>query len=290
MQPALHAKRSADRRSYELPGGLVLPSVSTILEETPNARKAAALHYWRQGLIRKHGEAEGIRLADDKRDRGAQRGAALHDSIRRTLQGKPTFGGVWHKSIEPLLPNVTRVHPIGDIGRGDERMTPVPVWNEIVGYAGTPDLLAEVDLEGLLVHVRRSKGCDSLELAAHLEILARERRSVTAVIDWKTWDTEPSDPGKPRRKYRIEYAEDHMLQACAYAHAVPFSHAIDVDIALVVVALPDQPALVLPVDLELAWQEFQRRKSQYDDKMSSMLPDDVPPPTDGDAPREAASP
>lgn len=235
--PRSRATRQLEAGTYTLPGGLVLPSVTRILDATMPEAKAKALHEWRRRL--------GDEAADKKRDDGAKRGAALHQSIRRKLRGLPTFGGVWLRSIERILEQVTRPLPIGDYGADDDPEIPIPVWNELEGYAGTPDLVAEIDAGALI---------------------GGPSRPSIAVFDWTSWDTAPNHAGQKRRTYRAEYSHDKQVQAAAYAKAIPLSHphvCSEVDAAFAVIALPDKPALVYVVDVEAAYAEFLERLGRF---------------------------
>lgn len=250
MGPAPQRQRAIRADSfdrYTLPNGLVLPSVTAILDATMPADKVKALDMWR----RRVGEAE----ANRKRDAGAARGAALHASIRRKLRGLPTFGGVWLKSVDRILGQVTRPLEIGDYGSNANPDLPIPVWNEADGYAGTPDLVCEIDAGELLGE-------------------ARSRPSI-AVLDWTSWDTTPAKAGAPRRKYRAEYCFDKHVQVAAYAKACAWSHNVDVDAGFVVIALPDAPAIVYPVDIEACWREFLERLERFD---ASRQPELAPVP------------
>ncbi|MEM0980698.1 MAG: hypothetical protein AAGH78_10530 [Cyanobacteria bacterium P01_H01_bin.58] len=79
------------------------------------------------------------------------------------------------------------------------------------------------------------------------------------VCDWKT-------ALKPKR---IDWIEDYCLQVTAYAQAVEqvySSQGIQVEGALIAIALADQPAQVFtlqPAELADYWQRFQRRLSEY---------------------------
>lgn len=236
--PQVLATRSSDRESYTLPDGTRLPSVTRILDRTMRPEKAAALAKWRQRI----GDVE----AERTRKAAASRGSALHMAIARRLAGQLTMMGesVWMRSVERVLAHVRNVLPIGDANPAE----PVPVYNTIYGYAGTPDLVADVDLAALLPGTRPVRGDGAI---------------ARVLFDWTTWDTAPREPGRPKRTYRAEYSHDKQIQLAAYANALPESHGIEVDMAIAVVALPDRAALTFVVDLDAAWSEFQERLATY---------------------------
>lgn len=250
--PRSRATRQLDAGTYTLPGGLVLPSVTRILEATHSEEKRKALAAWRARLVAEHGEIEGLRIADKKREDGASRGAALHAAVRRKLRGLPTFGGVWLKSLERLLSQITRPLPLGDYGHDEDPEVAVPVWNELEGYAGTPDLVAEIDAS---------------------DLIGGASRPSIAVFDWTSWDTAPPRAGAKRRTYRAEYSHDKQVQVAAYAKAIPLSHpdvCDRVDVGFAVIALPDKPAIVYVVDVEERYAEFCERLARFNAQQAEL--------------------
>lgn len=89
------------------------------------------------------------------------------------------------------------------------------------------------------------------------------------LCDWKT-------ARKPKRR---EWIADYFLQVAAYVQAVNYvyqDYGIEVQRALVAIALDDQPAQLFPLDsaeLTHHWQSFQRRLQTYRQRYSSRIDD-----------------
>jgi hypothetical protein len=117
-------------RFYAVPGVGTLPSVSTILRAT--AGRQWALETWRRNL--------GDEAADLVADIARRRGRALHRKVDRflTTGERPTGAAsdVWWRSIRPTVEHVAAI--------GRVVLSESAVWNELDGYAGTPDDLVAI--------------------------------------------------------------------------------------------------------------------------------------------------
>jgi hypothetical protein len=128
-------------------------SVTTVLSVTESQEKKEGLIRWREGLIEKHGDVEGSRLATA----GASRGTALHKWCEDYLAGdKPNFN-------DPDLPGCKDALPFWESMKPAlERITDVKyqeqfVYNPDFGYSGTLDCYATFDgIENTLIDFKTS--------------------------------------------------------------------------------------------------------------------------------------
>jgi hypothetical protein len=192
-------------RFYAVPGLGALPSVSTVLRAT--AGKQWALEAWRRHL--------GDAAADLITEIACRRGRALHRKVDRFIVGglepEGAAADVWWRSVEPT---VRHIASIADAVVLSESV----VWNELDGYAGTPDLVVRIlgDL--------------------HL-------------LDYKT-------AAEPLERARLLL---HAEQLAAYVDAIAVQYGERCHDATLVVAIPDRPAQVVHVDLELALERWRSR-------------------------------
>jgi len=207
-------------RSYLTPAG-ELPSVTTILDRTRPAkateRMRAAMASRGRAWARGRGDRTLRGAAGRLRTRAADRGTDVHERIEAALED-PWWDparvgdvagedGWWHSAV-PFLQRVA-----------EPMLIEASVFSREHGFAGTLDLLARLDDDGL------------------------------ALVDWKT---------AASRKLR-EWIGDYELQAAAYRVGLAETYGVICRRAMIVVIYEDAPADVFEMDeaaLEAAWVRF----------------------------------
>ena len=114
-------------RHYLTPGGVHVPSVTTILSAT---KDSTGINEW----VQKVGEEEATRIKNE----AARIGTGMHNNLENYMLGRPIVGSFMEQSLAKLI-----------IKRGFPRLT--EVWGIEVAlysaglYAGTTDLVAVLD-------------------------------------------------------------------------------------------------------------------------------------------------
>ena len=142
------------------------------------------------------------------------------------------------------------------------------VWSQNYGYAGTMDLLCEVDLNGLIRFFRK-KG---MEIPNIIADLASKQTHALTVADWKT--------GK------AVYSEAH-LQNAAYRQAVREMGHGDPELGLIVrlpkvetdpefeivIAKPESTMFPKFLDTMSVWTWCQEMEAEYQEKQNRATPE-----------------
>lgn len=196
-----------------LVGEQQVPSVTTILASTRPVETIEALVAW--------SERVGVETAERIRTQSADRGTLLHQLAEQFLLGELVDQALiaevrpWWLSIEPVLQRICEI-----------KLMEMPVYHSLLGYAGTPDLVANFSL-----------GTANPRLT---------------LVDWKSADQEK----------RADWLGDYPIQLAAYCGALRQTHGLRIEQGLIVLAHPQGPAQVFRYDrqqLGTYWQAWLKR-------------------------------
>jgi hypothetical protein len=210
------AFQSGSRHRYTI-GEQQAPSVTTILAATRPVETVEALVAW--------GERVGVETAERIRTQSADRGTLLHQLVEQYLLGEPVDRALiaevrpWWLSIEPVLQRISEI-----------KLMEMPVYHPLLGYGGTPDLVAHFSLG-----------------------TANQRLTL---VDWKSADKEK----------RADWLGDYPIQLAAYCGALRQTHSLRIEQALIVLAHPQGAAQVFRFDrqqLSTHWQAWLKRLQQF---------------------------
>jgi PD-(D/E)XK nuclease superfamily len=194
-----------------------VPSVTAILAATRPVETVEALAQW--------SERVGVETAERIRTQSADRGTLLHQLAEQFLLGKPVDQSLivevrpWWLSIKPVLQRISEI-----------QLMEMPVHHPLLGYAGTPDLVANFSLG-----------------------TANQRLTL---VDWKSAE----------REKRADWLGDYPIQLAAYCGALRQTHSLRIEQALIVLAHPQGTAQVFPFDrqqLSTHWQTWLKRLQQF---------------------------
>jgi PD-(D/E)XK nuclease superfamily len=194
-----------------------VPSVTTILAATRPVETVEALVAWSERI--------GVKTAERIRTQSADRGTLLHQLAEQFLLGKTMDQALinevrpWWLSIEPVLQRISEI-----------QLMEMPVYHPLLGYAGTPDLVANFSL-----------GTTNQRLT---------------LVDWKSADKEK----------RADWLVDYPIQLAAYCGALRQTHSLRIEQALIVLAHPEGAAQVFCFDrqqLSTHWQTWLQRLRQF---------------------------
>jgi hypothetical protein len=194
-----------------------VPSVTAILAATRPIETVEALAQW--------SERVGVETAERIRTQSADRGTLLHQLAEQYLLGEPVDQALinevrpWWLSIEPVLQRISEI-----------QLMELPVYHPLLGYAGTPDLVANFSLG-----------------TAHQRL---------TLVDWKSADKEK----------RADWLGDYPIQLAAYCGALRQTHNLRIEQALIVLAHPQGAAQVFRFDrqqLSTHWQAWLQRLQQF---------------------------
>ncbi|MBC7879693.1 MAG: PD-(D/E)XK nuclease family protein [Anaerolineae bacterium] len=191
--------------------------MTTILAATRPVETVEALVAW--------GERVGVETAERIRTQSADRGTLLHQLVEQYLLGEPVDRALiaevrpWWLSIEPVLQRISEI-----------KLMEMPVYHPLLGYAGTPDLVANFSLG-----------------------TANQRLTL---VDWKSADKEK----------RADWLSDYPIQLAAYCGALRQTHSLRIEQGMIVLAHPLGPAQVFRFDrqqLSTHWQAWLKRLQQF---------------------------
>lgn len=197
-------------RRYETPDG-VFPSVTTIIAGTMDAAKKKSLANWQKKIGFE--ESEKIRIG------AGNRGTKIHEAVEAYLLGEPItiteeIEKYW-KRFAKVLDRISNVRIMEGL-----------VWDQLVGYAGTCDLVADYEGKG------------------------------PCIIDWKSSFSAKED----------KYLDDHKCQAASYGAAANKQYGLGIKSGYIIIAIENSEPQIVPLDtatLNRYYQVFVKRAKKY---------------------------
>ena len=172
-------------------GGHNYPSATTVLSRTETPENTAYLDTWKKRF-----NIKGFKDAEDYRDYTSIRGTFVHYNVINSVAGftldasdLPEMSR-WHHRHDMLIGDIDRAMGLWkDLGLKLERpiIAETAIYHPERRYAGTPDIVAKLDGEMVLIDLKTSRGVrdkHALQIGAYAQILNRDnpRRIKTAYL------------------------------------------------------------------------------------------------------------